>query len=68
MADKFIEEFGELLKKHNVSNINGMKYENDGIDEYVYIFYKNGYVKQVCVTFDSLKAMIVDIIKQGGLE
>lgn len=68
MKDNFIKEFGELVAKYNISNIESMKYENDSLDEYVIVTYKNGYQKKIYVTLDSLKAMIIDIIKQGGLD
>ena len=67
MKDNFIKEFGELVAKYNISNVESMKYENDSLDEYVIVTYKNGYQKKIYVTLDSLKAMIIDIIKQGGL-
>ena len=68
MKDNFIKEFGELVAKYNISNVESMKYENNSLDEYVIVTYKNGYQKKICVTLDSLKAMIIDIIKQGGLD
>lgn len=68
MKDNFIKEFGELVAKYNISNVESMKYENDSLDEYVIVTYKNGYQKKIYVTLDSLKAMIIDIIKQGGLD
>ena len=68
MKDNFIKEFGELVAKYNISNVESMKYENNSLDEYVIVTYKNGYQKKIYVTLDSLKAMIIDIIKQGGLD
>ena len=68
MKDNFIKEFGEFVAKYNISNGESMKYENDSLDEYVIVTYKNGYQKKIYVTLDSLKAMIIDIIKQGGLD
>ena len=65
--EEFIKEFGELCKRAAINNIEKMEYVNDGLFENVIVTYKNGYTKEIDVRWDSQKAMIVDIIKQGGL-
>lgn len=32
-------------------------------EEYVYIFYKNGYWQKICVTADSLYAIALDVLR-----
>ena len=67
---QFTKELGELFAKYNINYIDKMEYErNENVTEYVKIFYDGGEnFKKINVTLDSLKGMVVDIVKQGGLD
>ena len=63
--ENFIYELAELLKEYGV--VEEMTYENDGFDEKIKIV-KDGKERLVCVTYDSIQAMVRDIVNQGGLD
>jgi len=66
---QFINELGELLAKYRINNIERMGYRLDILgDETLFIHYEDEYVKKINIKFDSLSAIIKDIVKQGGLD
>lgn len=65
MKENFISELAELLKEYRV--VEEMTYENDGFDETIKII-KDGKERLINVTYDSLQAVMRDIIRQGGLD
>ena len=40
-----------------------LRYRVDGAQEFVDVIFENHYMKQVCVTGDSKKAIIADVLK-----
>ena len=53
----------ELLKLCRLS-VASAEYVQEGYDEYVIVTHENGYKRKVCVTCDSGKAMIMDVVKE----
>lgn len=53
---RFSRDFGDLDR---------LEYEmTDSFDEYVYIIYKNGAKKRICVTADSCLGILYDFVNQ----
>ena len=65
--EKYMFTVGELKKlckviNPKIVNVYYTKHENN--EEEITISFENGYKKKVCVTADSLKAMVVDVMKE----
>ena len=58
--EQFIREYGELLARHEVNNIEKCEYLEENGEEYFKIIYRGGHTKKVCITCDSLWAIIID--------
>ena len=56
------QNLSPLLRRAD-REIYSAEYDIDSNDEFVTITYANGYKKAVCVTGDSLIALIADVIK-----
>lgn len=52
-----------MFKTSERMDIDSIRYRIDGAEEYVIVTFKNGYTKRVCVTGDSDKAILMDILK-----
>ena len=48
------------------SDIKKMEYIEENGDEYIIVTFDNNYQKRICVTADSGKAMIMDVINYIG--
>lgn len=44
-------------------NVQRLRYRIDGVEEFVDVIFSNNYVKRVCVTGDSCRAIIQDVLK-----
>jgi len=63
---EFVQEFGELLRKYCPEyDIDNLRYCNPGeiFDEEVVVTFTNGYEHPICVNYDSIPAMIRDIMR-----
>ena len=67
----FVEDFGKILKKHNVETVTDLRYErtklNGCYQETVTVLFQGGGSKRVNVTLDSLAAIVRDIMREGVL-
>lgn len=64
--ERFVEQLGELFSRFRISNIVGMEYQCDRKtnEETVIILYSIGDDQKVCVTADSLTAIVKDIFRR----
>ena len=65
MKDNFVTDLAKVLKEYGI--IEEMEYSYDGLDEKI-IIVKDGTTRVVNVTYDSMQAMVRDVVKQGGLD
>lgn len=64
---KFVKhELKSLCKKINPKIENLTYYIETNYEEYVIIKFLNGYEKKVCVSCDSLKAIVIDVLQNLG--
>lgn len=61
-TEEFINDLGELLKKHTRANVASLKLDNEG--NKVTITFNNGATKEVDIEADSNTAAIQDIVKK----
>jgi len=67
----FVKELGELFARHNINNITSMEYFDDlvhNVESTLIRFKGTNYCKSINISLDSLSAIVIDIVKQGGLE
>lgn len=60
----FVELLGEVLKmsSRRFDRIEKMVYRNEMYNEFVYVIFKNGSQKRICVNCDSIASIISDVI------
>lgn len=63
----FVEKSLKDLLWHINNEIDRVKYEKvtPSNEEYVDIYYINNYRKRICVTADSLKAIVIDVLRNS---
>ena len=60
----FVSHYLSPLLRRADREIYSAEYEVDNNDEFVTITYANGYKKAVCITGDSLMAIVYDVIRK----
>lgn len=64
---KFVKEhFAQLLRAMQCEISNAEYTVMDNGEEYVIITYTNGFTKRICVSADSLRAIVIDVVNNCG--
>ena len=64
MAKKaFVDgSLARMLGEMSGGDIVSVEYQEEGYEEFVHVVYGNGYQKRACVTGDSLRGILEDVI------